>query len=79
MIVIETNSCPSGQKSTPAMDSNLDDNGYQRLCEKTIKPRIQEAEAEGIVNGCNVTWFDVIWRKWRDLVHRDVMWWDTKR
>lgn len=47
MIVVETNSCPSGQKSTPAVDSNLDENGYKNLCEKTIKARIMEAEAEG--------------------------------
>jgi hypothetical protein len=41
MVVIENNSCPSGQKSMPLRDDNLEQGGYRWLVEKTIAPRLK--------------------------------------
>lgn len=38
MVVIENNSCPSGQKSMPLLDDHLEKGGYQVLMENTIFP-----------------------------------------
>lgn len=38
MVVIETNSSPSGQKSLPTLDDNLDQGGYQRYIAQTFHP-----------------------------------------
>jgi hypothetical protein len=38
MLVIENNSCPSGQKSMPLADDNQEEGGYRVLMEQTIKP-----------------------------------------
>ncbi|NBC06502.1 MAG: hypothetical protein GVY26_04845 [Bacteroidetes bacterium] len=38
MVVIENNSCPSGQKSMPLLDDNQEQGGYKTLMERTIKP-----------------------------------------
>lgn len=38
MVVLETNSCPSGQKSMPLRDDNLEQGGYRQLVEHSIKP-----------------------------------------
>jgi hypothetical protein len=38
MVVIETNSCPSGQKSMPLYDDDLEQGGYQRLIARTFRP-----------------------------------------
>jgi len=47
MIVIETNSCPSGQKSFPC-DDNEEHSGYHKLTKHTIRPLIESAtEVEG--------------------------------
>lgn len=40
LTVIETNSCPSGQKSMPLIDLNVEQGGYRRLIEKTFKPMV---------------------------------------
>lgn len=40
MVVIETNSCPSGQKSMPLVEEHKEQGGYRQLVENTIKPRI---------------------------------------
>lgn len=37
MILIETNSCPSGQKSMPLYDEHQEYGGYRTLIEKTFK------------------------------------------
>ena len=43
MMLIETNSCPSGQKSMPPRhDSILEGTGYRLLIEKTFKPLVDE-------------------------------------
>jgi hypothetical protein len=41
MVVIENNSCPSGQKSMPLLDDNQEQGGYRLLMERTIKPILQ--------------------------------------
>ena len=41
MVLIETNSCPSGQKSMPFHDHH---GGYRTLIEKTFKPMLEEHE-----------------------------------
>ena len=38
MVVIETNSCPSGQKSFPLLDENKEKGGYEQLIEQTFLP-----------------------------------------
>lgn len=40
MVVIETNSCPSGQKSMPLVHEHKEQGGYRQLVEQTMKPRI---------------------------------------
>jgi len=40
MVVIETNSCPSGQKSMPLLVENEEQNGYRDLLQNTFKPLI---------------------------------------
>lgn len=41
MLVIENNSCPSGQKSMPLADEHQEEGGYRLLMERTIKPYLQ--------------------------------------
>ncbi len=38
MVVIETNSSPSGQKSLPLLDDNVEQGGYLRYVERTFRP-----------------------------------------
>lgn len=40
MIIVETNSCPSGQKSMPLVDEAAEQGGYRSLMEQTLKPRM---------------------------------------
>ncbi|MCA9669502.1 MAG: hypothetical protein KC503_28100 [Myxococcales bacterium] len=39
MVIIETNSCPSGQKSMPLRDETAEEGGYALLMERTFLPR----------------------------------------
>lgn len=41
MVVIENNSCPSGQKSMPLLDDNKEQGSYRQLLERTFKPMLQ--------------------------------------
>jgi hypothetical protein len=41
MVVIENNSCPSGQKSMPLLDDNKEQGSYRLLIERTFKPYIR--------------------------------------
>lgn len=41
MVVIENNSCPSGQKSMPLLDDNKEDGSYRELIERTFKPMLK--------------------------------------
>jgi len=47
LTVIETNSCPSGQKSMPLLDLNVEQGGYKSLIEKTFKPLVDAGIEEG--------------------------------
>lgn len=47
LTVIETNSCPSGQKSMPLLDLNVEQGGYKRLIEKTFKPMVEAHSEDG--------------------------------
>lgn len=44
MVVIENNSCPSGQKSMPLLDDNKEDGSYRLLVERTFKPLLKKSE-----------------------------------
>ncbi|MCB9791955.1 MAG: hypothetical protein H6741_04440 [Alphaproteobacteria bacterium] len=41
LVVIETNSCPSGQKSMPLLDENLEQAGYRVLLEGAFLPALR--------------------------------------
>lgn len=47
MVLIENNSCPSGQKSMPLMDEAQEQGGYRLLLERTVRPFLQ-AKKRGI-------------------------------
>ncbi|MDO9552772.1 hypothetical protein [Rhodonellum sp.] len=47
LTVIETNSCPSGQKSMPLLDLNVEQGGYKRLIEQTFKPMVDNHHENG--------------------------------
>ncbi len=49
MVVIENNSCPSGQKSMPLLDEHDDLGGYRTLIEKTLVPMIKGAPVQGVL------------------------------
>jgi hypothetical protein len=51
MVVIENNSCPSGQKSMPLMDDNKEDGSYRLLVERTFKPMIEKNRKRNKVKG----------------------------
>lgn len=53
MVVIENNSCPSGQKSMPLLDDNQEEGGYRLLMERTIKP-IAKAKKRSVSGGLAV-------------------------
>ncbi len=42
MVIIENNSCPSGQKSMPLLDEFNEQGGYKTFMEKTIHPLIKK-------------------------------------
>ncbi len=41
MVVIENNSCPSGQKSMPLVDDNEEQGSYRLMVERTFKPSLK--------------------------------------
>jgi hypothetical protein len=41
MVVIENNSCPSGQKSMPLLDDNQEQGSYKLMVERTFKPYLK--------------------------------------
>ncbi len=41
MVVIENNSCPSGQKSMPLLDDNQEQGSYRLMVERTFKPSLK--------------------------------------
>ena len=51
MVVIENNSCPSGQKSMPLLDDNKEDGSYRLLIERTFKPYLKPKQGVSRVDG----------------------------
>ncbi|MBT8189336.1 MAG: hypothetical protein KJO29_02815 [Bacteroidia bacterium] len=51
MVVIENNSCPSGQKSMPLVDDNKEDGSYRILIERTFKPYLKPKQGVTRING----------------------------
>ena len=51
MVVIENNSCPSGQKSMPLLDDNQEQGSYKLLIERTFKPYLKPRKGKGRVHG----------------------------
>jgi hypothetical protein len=51
MVVIESNSCPSGQKSMPLLDDNKEDGSYRLLIERTFKPLLKPKPGRGKLEG----------------------------
>ena len=47
MVVIENNSCPSGQKSMPLLDDNQEQGSYRLLVERTFKPYLKNLRCKG--------------------------------
>lgn len=41
MVIIENNSCPSGQKSMPLVDDNKEQGSYRLMVERTFKPYLK--------------------------------------
>jgi hypothetical protein len=61
MVVIETNSCPSGQKSFPLLNEGEEKNGYQYLIDYTFKPYLEECKANGkMIEGILAVVFDKV-------------------
>lgn len=46
MVLIETNSCPSGQKSMPLLADDKEEAGYQILVEQVMKPLFKKVRKE---------------------------------
>jgi hypothetical protein len=51
MVVIENNSCPSGQKSMPLLDDNKEDGAYRLLVERTFKPLVKGRRGKPKIEG----------------------------
>ncbi len=49
MVIIENNSCPSGQKSMPLLDEFKEQGGYRSFVEKTILPKIKRSKKSGVL------------------------------
>lgn len=47
MVVIEINSCPSGQKSMPQREEGVEEGGYKMLIEQTFKPLVDDYASRG--------------------------------
>lgn len=56
MVVIENNSCPSGQKSMPLMDDNQEEGGYHLLIERTFKNFLKSSKNKS--KGCLAVFYD---------------------
>jgi hypothetical protein len=51
MVVIENNSCPSGQKSMPLLDDNKEEGSYRLLIERTFQPMLKPKKGLVGING----------------------------
>lgn len=51
MVVIENNSCPSGQKSMPLINDNDEMGSYRQLVERTFKPLLKPKKGVAPIDG----------------------------
>jgi len=51
MVIIENNSCPSGQKSMPLLDDNKEDGSYRLLIERTFKEYLKPKRGVAKIDG----------------------------
>lgn len=51
MVVLENNSCPSGQKSMPLLDDNKEEGSYKLLIERTFKPMLKPKKGVVCIKG----------------------------
>ncbi len=58
MVVIENNSCPSGQKSMPLVDDNKEDGSYRLLIERTFKHYLKPKQGVSRVDGMLAVVYD---------------------
>ena len=58
MVVIENNSCPSGQKSMPLLDDNKEDGSYRILIERTFKAMLKPKPGQAKVEGALAVFYD---------------------
>lgn len=58
MVVIENNSCPSGQKSMPLLDDNKEEGSYRLLIERTFKPFIKPKKGQSKLDGVLAVFYD---------------------
>ncbi len=58
MVVIENNSCPSGQKSMPLVDDNKEDGSYRLLVERTFQSYIRPKQGVPKIKGKLAVIFD---------------------
>ncbi len=58
MVLIENNSCPSGQKSMPLVDDNKEDGSYRLLVERTFKPYLKPRQGRPKVDGGLAVFYD---------------------
>lgn len=58
MVVIENNSCPSGQKSMPLLDDNKEDGAYRLLVERTFVPMLKPRKGVPKVSGRLAVFYD---------------------
>lgn len=49
MVVIENNSCPSGQKSMPLLEDNQEQGGYKRLIEEGFLPMLKKKSSDAVL------------------------------
>ena len=55
MVILETNSCPSGQKSMPTLDDHDDYGGYKKLIEESFLPLLKKRR---LPKGCLAVIYD---------------------
>jgi hypothetical protein len=58
MVIIENNSCPSGQKSMPLLNENIEDGSYRNLIENTFKPFSEKSKGKKRIEGKLAVIFD---------------------
>ena len=58
MLIIENNSCPSGQKSMPLLDDNKEAGTYRVMIERTYKPLIDKHRKKQKTEGALAVFYD---------------------